>query len=512
MLKAEKVAIYLLINGISNEIKKIWNILKGDNVKKTKKNLEEMSEKLTSDCETLIKKTIPLKYLKERKASANYIKEIHKKQLQKQQYYDATYHMIINNIHNLLDVKKCFEQLTKEFTKEFTKASKLFLMKSEDNNNIVLVYKNNIKIFTTKANNIDNYLWYRRLDHFNIRSIKKTKDISTYKGIYKRYNTHEIKKFRYFQRSPKMYIRIDNGKEFRNIHFERFCDNDVVFLIVNREKLTVPSQVLMSSLVVDIPKETPPWFHRNTTTQKRAWQLIMANAYSLEYGGDNFMFNDEIRDVELFLDRSIKVLPNGADGHGILYCGLLTRNLYRQRDGPQSQGFKSKRTLEEVKIVMPTLSHEWGKVYVYLSEFNLLSKDPAALRRYKKAIVNAFYDLPIEKQTTKMNTLEKHEYHREKLSCKKKVLTISNGTYMKPAYGSPTFENVVVEDYVNESIYMIHITVRRRNQAGYELQEISRIINKKDKPPLLQLTDGLSSQRSEEAIKFLSEMISRYKP
>jgi len=37
---------------------------------------------------------------------------------------------------------------------------------------------------------------------------------------------------------------------------------------------------------------------------------------------------------------------------------------------------------------MPTLSHEWGKVYVYLSEFNLLSKDPAALRRYKKAIVN----------------------------------------------------------------------------------------------------------------------------
>jgi len=70
--------------------------------------------------------------------------------------------------------------------------------------------------------------------------------------------------------------------------------------------------------------------------------------------------------------------------------------VYRQRDGPQSvrlmvwlkQGFKSKRTLEEVKIVMPTLSHEWGKVYVYLSEFNLLSKDPAALRRYKKAIVN----------------------------------------------------------------------------------------------------------------------------
>jgi len=54
--------------------------------------------------------------------------------------------------------------------------------------------------------------------------------------------------------------------------------------------------------------EAPPWFHRNTTTQKRAWQLIMANAYSLEYGGDNFMFNDEIRDVELFLDRSIKVL------------------------------------------------------------------------------------------------------------------------------------------------------------------------------------------------------------
>jgi len=37
------------------------------------------------------------------------------------------------------------------------KASKLFLMKSEDNNNIVLVYKNNIKIFTTKANSSKAY-------------------------------------------------------------------------------------------------------------------------------------------------------------------------------------------------------------------------------------------------------------------------------------------------------------------------------------------------------------------
>ncbi|ORY20200.1 hypothetical protein LY90DRAFT_634010 [Neocallimastix californiae] len=177
---------------------------------------------------------------------------------------------------------------------------------------------------------------------------------------------------------------------------------------------------------------TPPIMTRSAMED-----VVMTDAYPVEYERDIPMFHGETGDVESFIDR----LKRYFGRHQKYYQSEPTAMLYfiedhlqrtakkwyqmdevfKQRDDPQPQRlmerllkeFKSERTLEEVKTAMLKLRHDWGKAYEYLSEFN------------------SFYDLPAEKQTLedyvtclrrcdtfpaeyKDDYLERYEYNRER--------------------------------------------------------------------------------------------------
>ncbi|KAG4094404.1 hypothetical protein H8356DRAFT_998497, partial [Neocallimastix lanati (nom. inval.)] len=178
-------------------------------------------------------------------------------------------------------------------------------------------------------------------------------------------------------------------------------------------------------------------------TKSAMEDVVMTDAYPVEYERDIPMFNGENGDVESFIDR----LKRYFGRHQKYYQSEPTAMLYfiedhlqgtakkwyqmdevfKQRDDPQPQRlmdrllkeFKSERTLEEVKTAMLKLRHDWGKAYEYLSEFN------------RPSVREAFYDLPAEKQTLedyvtclrrcdtfpadyKDDYLERYEYNRER--------------------------------------------------------------------------------------------------
>ena len=73
-----------------------------------------------------------------------------------------------------------------------------------------------------------------------------------------------------------------------------------------------------------------------------------------------------------------------------------------------NQQIAESREKEEVKTAMLKLKHEWGKAYEYLSEFNRLSRilqltDETRrlllVQQVRPSVREAFYDLPVEKQT-----------------------------------------------------------------------------------------------------------------
>ncbi|KAG4083623.1 hypothetical protein H8356DRAFT_1064736 [Neocallimastix lanati (nom. inval.)] len=181
-------------------------------------------------------------------------------------------------------------------------------------------------------------------------------------------------------------------------------------------------------------------------TRSAMEDVVMTDAYPVEYERDIPMFNGENGDVESFIDR----LKRYFGRHQKYYQSEPTAMLYfiedhlqgtakkwyqmdevfKQRDDPQPQRlmdrllkeFKSERTLEEVKTAMLKLRHDWGKAYEYLSEFN---------RLIRPSVREAFYDLPAEKQTLedyvtclrrcdtfpadyKDDYLERYEYNRER--------------------------------------------------------------------------------------------------
>ncbi|KAG4101834.1 hypothetical protein H8356DRAFT_1383031, partial [Neocallimastix lanati (nom. inval.)] len=178
-------------------------------------------------------------------------------------------------------------------------------------------------------------------------------------------------------------------------------------------------------------------------TKSAMEDVVMTDAYPVEYERDIPMFNGENGDVESFIDR----LKRYFGRHQKYYQSEPTAMLYfiedhlqgtakkwyqmdevfKQRDDPQPQRlmdrllkeFKSERTLEEVKTAMLKFRHDWGKAYEYLSEFN------------RPSVREAFYDLPAEKQTLedymtclrrcdtfpadyKDDYLERYEYNRER--------------------------------------------------------------------------------------------------
>ncbi|KAG4107442.1 hypothetical protein H8356DRAFT_886662, partial [Neocallimastix lanati (nom. inval.)] len=181
-------------------------------------------------------------------------------------------------------------------------------------------------------------------------------------------------------------------------------------------------------------------------TRSAMEDVVMTDAYPVEYERDIPMFNGETGDVESFIDR----LKRYFGRHQKYYQSKPTAMLYfiedhlqgtakkwyqmnevfKQRDDPHPQRlmdrllkeFKSERTLEEVKTAMLKLRHDWGKAYEYLSEFN---------RLIRPSVREAFYDLPTEKQTLedyvtclrrcdtfpadyKDDYLERYEYNRER--------------------------------------------------------------------------------------------------
>ncbi|ORY10374.1 hypothetical protein LY90DRAFT_518706 [Neocallimastix californiae] len=187
-------------------------------------------------------------------------------------------------------------------------------------------------------------------------------------------------------------------------------------------------------LYIDTKEARYGSYHHSTPpilTRSAMEDVVMTDAYPVEYERDIPMFNGETGDVESFIDR----LRRYFGRHQKYYQSEPTAMLYfiedhlqgtakkwyqmdevfKQRDDPQPQRlmdrllkeFKSERTLDEVKTAMLKLRHDWGKAYEYLSEFNRLSRILQLMDETKRLLLvqvrpsvrEAFYDLPAEKQT-----------------------------------------------------------------------------------------------------------------
>jgi len=163
-------------------------------------------------------------------------------------------------------------------------------------------------------------------------------------------------------------------------------------------------------------------------TRRAMEDVVMTDAYLEEYERDIPMFNGESGDVESIIDRLKRYFGRHKKYSRQCYISLRTTYMEQLRRSTKwtkysnkgmnsnhndwwtgcCKSLKSERILEEVKITIFKIKHEWGKAYEYLSEFIRLSrilqfsdetKRLLLIQQVRPSVREAFYDLAAEKQT-----------------------------------------------------------------------------------------------------------------